>query len=266
MEFLSFGSGSSGNCYYLATERDAFLIDAGVGTRLLKRFMMQYGLSMSKIRFILLTHDHADHIKSVGALSEKYSLPVYATKLVHEGVWRNWAVKKKIPMEMHRFVEKGTPLKLYDFSITPFNIPHDSSDNVGYSIEAGGIVFSIITDCGHMTDEIGSIINKSDYLVIEANHDTEMLKNGPYPYRLQNRILGPYGHMSNENCGEALVKYYSKRLSHVWLCHLSEHNNNPRVAKDTVAGILRTKGIIVGQNIELDVLNRKIPTGIYSLT
>lgn len=261
MNFISFGSGSSGNCYYLESGNDALLIDAGVGVRRLKRFMDNYGLSMRSVHNILLTHDHADHIKSVGSLSGTFHLPVYATESVHQGVVRNWMVKRKIEPDMVRYVEKGCSTIIGAFDVTPFNVPHDSTDNVGYVIKTEGIVFTLITDCGHITDEMGPIISNSDFLVIEANHDVEMLHNGPYPLYLQNRILGPNGHLSNESCGNAIAEFSSQRLQHVWLCHLSEKNNTPQLAFDTVADKLHTKGI----NAALTVLNRTTPTGIFNL-
>jgi len=265
MKFISFGSGSSGNCYYLSTGSDAILIDVGVGIRLLKRHCIQYGVSLASVNNILLTHDHADHIKSVGSISSHYNIPVYATELVHEGVVHNPGVRKKIDPALKRVVEKGKALQIGEFNVTPFGVPHDSTDNVGYVIGACGVTFSIITDCGHLTDDMQQVIHDSDYLVIEANHDLEMLNYGPYSAYLKARISSPRGHLSNEDCGNAIAAYASSRLRHVWLCHLSEHNNNPRVAFNTVDDILQANGINVGKDLELTVLNRKIPTGIFEL-
>lgn len=260
MKFISFGSGSSGNCYLLSSGDDALLIDVGVGIRKLKKFFADYGININTIHNILLTHDHADHIKSVGSMSGTYHIPVWATDLVHKGVTRNWMVKKKIEPILAKTIEKNNKVQIGSFEVMAFNVPHDSSDNVGYKIVADGEVFTIITDCGHITEEMGPIISDTDYLVIEANHDVEMVKNGPYPLVLQNRILGLNGHLSNKACGEALAEFASNRLKHVWLCHLSDKNNNPTMAYDTVADILSSNGINVGKDFELTVLKRTVPT------
>lgn len=260
MKFISFGSGSSGNCYLLSSGDDALLIDVGVGIRKLKKYFADYGINIGTIHNILLTHDHADHIKSVGSMSGTYHIPVWATDLVHTGVKRNWMVKKKIEPILAKTIEKNNKVQIGSFEVMAFNVPHDSSDNVGYKIVADGEVFTIITDCGHITEEMGPIISDTDYLVIEANHDVEMVKNGPYPLVLQSRILGPNGHLSNKACGEALAEFASSRLKHVWLCHLSEKNNNPAMAYDTIVDILSSNGINVGKDFELTVLKRTVPT------
>lgn len=265
LNFISFGSGSSGNCYYLFTATDGLLIDTGVGLRTLKKNFKDYGLSISSVKNILITHDHADHVKSVGCISNDYRLPVYTTEKVHGGISRNYCVQRKINPDFVRYVEKNTPFVLGDFVITPFSVPHDSTDNVGYCIEACGITFCIITDAGCVTEEMAGYITRANYLVIEANHDEVMLKNGPYPQYLKRRILSDNGHLSNNACAEALAKNMSEDLKAVWLCHLSEDNNHPELARKTVESILAGYGIIVGTDLSLDVLKRKTPSGIFEL-
>lgn len=265
LRFISFGSGSSGNCYYLYTETDSLLIDVGVGLRSLKKHFHNYGMRFEDIHHILVTHDHADHVKSVGSLSNDYHLPVYTTRKVHVGIERNYCVRKKIAPDMARIVEKGVPFTLGDFTITPFGVPHDSTDNVGYQVECEGVTFCLITDVGHITDEMHDFIGRANYLVIEANHSIEMLQQGNYPQYLKERILGPTGHLSNDACGEALASYATDKLRHVWLCHLSEENNHPELARKTIEQILRGYGIVVGKDFEVEVLRRKTPSEIYKL-
>lgn len=263
--FISFGSGSSGNCYLLYTDTDGLMIDCGVGIRKLKNYFNSFGLKAQKVNNILITHDHADHVRSVGSFATKYNIPVYTTKEVYEGISGNYCVRRKVPFELQHCIEKGKTFELGDFRIIPFGVPHDSTDCVGYSIQLGDIVFSIITDCGHITDEITPIITRSNYLVIEANHDPEMLKTGPYPEHLKQRIAGPCGHLPNNECGEALAAYATDRLRHIWLCHLSEENNHPELARKTVEQILKDKGISVGDHLKLDVLKRTSPGEIVDL-
>lgn len=265
MTFISFGSGSSGNCYYLSTGTDAMLIDLGIGLRALKRDFQTYGIGVGSIHNILVTHDHTDHVKSVGAMSQAYNLPVYATHLVHEGIFRNRFIGKKIHEPYIKYVEKGVTSQIGEFTVTPFAVPHDSNDNAGYIIKNSGKTFTIITDCGHITEEMPQIIASTDYLVIEANHDLEMLHNGPYPPFLQNRVSGPVGHLSNDACGHVIAENRTPKLKHVWLCHLSEKNNTPELAAKTVTDILAENNIKVGTDLELTVLKRKTPTGPFTL-
>lgn len=266
LKFISFGSGSSGNCYYLYTDDEALLIDAGVGIRTLKKHFHDYGLHLESIRNILITHDHADHVKSVGGLAQKYGIPVHTTHEVHAGIYQNWCVRKKIPMTQQHDLVKGQATQIGSFLVTPFAVPHDSLDCVGYQIAWKNIVLTIITDCGHITDEMPALIGASDYLVLEANYDPEMLQNGPYPEYLRRRIFGERGHLSNIECGKALANYATPRLKHVWLCHLSEENNHPELARKTVDTILRGHGIVSGKDFELTVLKRKIPSEPFVLS
>ena len=265
LKFISFGSGSSGNCYMLMTPTDGLLIDIGVGLRGLKKDFRNYGLSMSQVHHVLITHDHADHIKSVGSFSKDYQVPVYTTPKVHEGIEKNYSVQQKIPDALKRYVEKGVRTSIGEFHVTPFAVPHDSSDNVGYMIEVGDIHFCIITDAGCVTDEMKPFIQQANYLVMEANHDEEMVNNGPYPQFLKGRILSQTGHLSNRSCGLALVENMTEQLRYVWLCHLSEENNHPELARKTVESVLRDFGIIVGVDLKMEVLKRTTPTGIFEL-
>jgi phosphoribosyl 1,2-cyclic phosphodiesterase len=265
LKFISFGSGSSGNCYYLYTETDGLLIDAGIGVRTLKKHFKNYGLQMTSIHHLLITHDHADHIKSVGSISNDYSVSVYTTNSVHNGIENNYCVRKKINNGCVKVIEKDKSFQLGDFKVTPFEVPHDSSDNVGYKIEHDGVIFVLMTDIGHITDDMHQYIGEANYLVIEANHDEEMVSNGPYPAHLKVRILGPNGHLSNSECGNALAEYATPELKHVWLCHLSEENNHPVLAQKTIETTLKAHGIIAGVDFKLEVLKRKIPSEIYNL-
>lgn len=265
LRFISFGSGSSGNCYLLSTATDALLIDVGVGLRGLKKDCYEYGISLSQVHHVLITHDHADHIKSVGSFSHNYGVPVYATRAVHAGINRNYCVAQKVSPELSLFVEKDQSMEIGEFLVTPFDVPHDSSDNVGYFIEAGGTNFCIITDAGRVTDSMKCYIQRACHLVIEANHDEEMVVNGPYPKFLKSRILSDMGHLSNQACGQAVAENMSDSLRHVWLCHLSEENNHPELARKTVESILRNHGVIPGVDVQLEVLKRNSLTGPFEL-
>ena len=265
LKFISFGSGSSGNCYYILTEKGGMMIDVGVGMRTLRKYFCEYGLPVTDLHNILITHDHADHIKSVGTISRKFEIPVHATSRVHAGIEDNYSVRCKVDKERKVVIESGKPFVLDGMRITPFHVPHDSNDNVGYRIDYEGVVFCIMTDVGHVTDEMKTMIQEANYLVIEANFDDEMLEVGPYPRYLKDRIKSGTGHLSNAKCAQALIENFSKNLRHVWLCHLSEENNHPELARKSIIQLLHENGIEVGKDVQLDVLKRRVPDGFYEL-
>ena len=161
LKFISFGSGSSGNCYYLGTATDGLIIDIGVGIRTLKKHCKDYGIQLSSVHHVLITHDHADHIKSVGSFSHEYKVPVYATSKVHNGIDHNYCITRKVASERKIEIVPGQRFQLGDFSVLPFIVPHDASENVGYEIQAEGITFVIITDVGSITDDIKEQIGRA---------------------------------------------------------------------------------------------------------
>lgn len=265
LTFLAFGSGSCGNCYYLSNDEGAILIDAGIGIRRLKRCMKEYGLSFANVKGIIITHDHADHVKAAGYVSQEYNLPVYATELVYKGMCGNYHATKKVDADKVRTIEKDEEFTLAGFQITPFPIPHDSAENVGYCIRYADETFTIMTDVGMVTDCIKNYILRSNYLVLEANYDEEMLRNGKYPKMLQDRIMSGTGHLSNHQAAQVLAECLHPELKYVWLCHLSEENNHPELARKTIEMHLRSFGIIAGKDFQLEVLRRLIPTGPWQL-
>lgn len=265
LNFISFGSGSCGNCYYIYTEAYGILIDVGIGIRKLKKYFHDYGLDIRDVRYVLVTHDHADHVKSVGSFSNGLSVPVYATREVHQGIKSNYCVRKKIDTANIRIIEKGKDFVLDDFTVSTFGVPHDSRDNVGFEIKYGDINFCLMTDIGHVTAEMAAAISEADYLVMEANHDEEMLRNGPYPEYLKRRVSGGNGHLSNALCARQLVESATARLNHVWLCHLSQENNHPELARKTVEHALADCGRDDISALEIDVLRRNAPSGVYKL-
>ena len=263
--FISFGSGSRGNCYYIFTKEGGFLIDAGVGIRKLKKYFSDYGLSLGKVRQIIVTHDHADHVKAVGVISDTYGLPVYATERVHEGIAHNYCVRKKVNPANMRIIEPGAEINLDGFSVTPFRVPHDSHENMGYIIRRDGVTFTLMTDIGHVTDEMAAVIGMSDYLVIESNYDEDMLWTGVYPEYLKKRVSGGNGHLSNKLCAKAIVDNAGERLRRVWLCHLSEENNHPELARKTVEQELSDAGKPWAGSVQVDVLRRNVPSLVFEI-
>ncbi|MBO7120482.1 MAG: MBL fold metallo-hydrolase [Bacteroidaceae bacterium] len=266
MKFVSLGSGSSGNCYLLQSGETSILLDAGISIRSLKKFLKDLDMSLEDdVSAVFVTHDHADHIKAVGNIASDCGKTIYATKLVHEGIACNRCLKISIPSNRMAFIEKGKTVEIGNFHITPFDVPHDSRDCVGYVVEADGVRFCLITDIGHVTDTIREQVGKANYLVLESNHDVNMLFMGKYSQFLKERISSDNGHLSNEQAANLLAESATPQLRHVWLCHLSEENNHPVLARKTAEAVLRQHGIIPGVDFELDVLKRKSPSEFYSL-
>lgn len=260
-KFFSLGSGSSGNCYYLGTKDYGILIDAGVGIRTVRKSLKEYGVSFEKINAVLITHDHADHIKTVGCFGDKHNIPIYSTETVHEGIQRNRVVQANL-YQTKRVIEKEIPFAIDDFRITAFEVPHDSIDNVGYHIEFDGQSFVIITDIGCITDKIRQYASKANHLVIEANYDEYMLQAGRYPYYLKQRIGNGMGHLSNRLSAEFIASIYNEHMRNIWLCHLSQDNNHPEIAYKAVEEALNGKGCKVGKNVRLEALSRYKVSGL----
>lgn len=265
IKFLSLGSGSSGNCYYLGTDTYSILIDAGVGIRTIKKIFKEYSLSLSTVRAVFITHDHADHIKAAGHLAGKHNIPIYSTHEVHQGMRRSYCMTEKIDNAHAKFINKGETITVEDFEITCFEVPHDGTDNVGYTIRIDGKTFSFLTDIGHITETAAAHIVQSNYLVLEANYDKTMLQIGPYPQYLKERIAGPNGHLCNADAAQFLAENYPQGLKYLWLCHLSKDNNHPELALKTVEMALAEKGIVNGRDLEIISLRRVLPTGPYIL-
>lgn len=263
VKFMSLGSGSSGNCYFLGTDKGSILIDAGVGIRTIKKIFKEYSLNLEKVQAVLVTHDHADHIKAVGHLGEKHHIPIYSTQEIHEGISRSYCMTEKLSSERKKFIRKGETFELADFTVTCFEVPHDGTDNVGYRIKCEEKTFVFLTDIGHVTETAAQFISQADFLVMEANYDETMLQMGPYPQHLKVRIAGPNGHMSNREMADFLANHFPEKLKYLWLCHLSKDNNHPELAYKTLELAFKEKGIIVGKDLQVIPLKRTTPSDVY---
>ncbi|MDD3569558.1 MAG: MBL fold metallo-hydrolase [Lachnospiraceae bacterium] len=253
MRFCPVVSGSSGNSVYIGTDYTHLLIDAGVSGKAIQEGLSTMNVEGGMLDGIFITHEHSDHIKGVGVLSRRFDLPIYAT----EGTWN--AMESglgKIARKNKIIIYSGEKLELNDLVIKPFDIPHDAAEPVGYSVMAGDVKMTVATDLGHISESVKNGIADSDILLLEANHDIDMLKRGPYPYTLKQRILGEFGHLANENAGRLLSEMTTKRLKHVFLGHLSAENNTPSLAYKSVESILYESGIKVGRDFSMEMANR----------
>lgn len=256
LRFISFASGSSGNCFFVGNAREGILIDAGIGIRTIKKELKEIGLDFSHLLGVFITHDHFDHVKAIQSLKEKYFVPVFATSGIHH-VLQNESVPNR------QILEKNVPIHIKEWTITAFEISHDGTDNVGYTIEYCGKKFTLLTDLGYVCENASRHIAQADYLVIEANYDEEMLETGFYPPLLKARIRSNKGHLSNSDAGQFLADNMPPKLKHIYLCHLSHSNNLPELAYCTVSDLLAEKGIVVGRDVELVTLDRTSPSKLY---
>ncbi|QIB27922.1 MBL fold metallo-hydrolase [Caloranaerobacter azorensis] len=260
--FCSLASGSSGNCQYIETNRLKLLIDAGLSGRKIESSLKTIGVSPESINGILVTHEHKDHIKGVGILSRRYNLPIYA----NENTWK--AMENdigKINVDNIRTFKTEEEFELGDLGILPFKTSHDSIESVGFCFYHKNKKISLVTDTGFVNQNIKKKIYDSDLLVIESNHDIEMLKMGRYPWFLKKRIMGDTGHLSNDLAGEVISEVFSGKRQRVLLAHLSKENNFPELAYQTVVNILIDKGIKIGDDIIIGLTQRDNPTKIYNL-
>ncbi len=263
--FRSIASGSSGNCYYLGWRNEGILIDAGISARKIRSCLLEMNLDFKNIKAVLITHDHADHIRAVGKIGEQVHIPIYGTPLIHTGIDKNYGLHEKLRTSK-AFFQLGVPFELCGMTINTIPISHDSTECVSYIIDAAGVRFVIATDVGCVDETLEKTIETADHLVVEANHDEQLLLNGPYPSYLKSRILSDKGHMSNFTCGQLLAEHCKPGIKNIWLCHLSQENNDPLVAYDTVSHCLMDANIIPGQDVNLYVLKREEPSDIYVLS
>jgi len=260
--FRSLASGSSGNCYFVGNASYGILIDAGVGVRSIKRFLQTMGLDFRHIYGIFVTHDHTDHIKTVGVLGEKYHIPVYSTKKIHEGINRNYHVTEKL-YTSRKYFNVGDEITIGEMVVKSFPVSHDASECVGYSITYKDKTFVIATDLGFVSNEAANHIKEADYVVLEANYDDEMLTNGPYPIYLQARIKCDTGHLSNLQAANFLADNFTPKWKYIFLCHLSKENNLPELAYNTIKEHFNNNMIDDEENLKIVPLERTLPSKLY---
>lgn len=258
--FLSLSSGSNGNCYYFGNGRTAFLIDIGIGARTIKKRLAENGLSIDSVDAVFVTHDHFDHIKSLGTFTERFQKPVYLTRTLERALRRNFCTAGKL-QGCVRFLKEGCEHELLDeLYITPFIVPHDATQTVGYHFLYGGERFTVMTDLGEVTDEAVHYASRADHLVVESNYDVDMLMTGSYPPMLKSRILQGHGHLSNDQTASLLRRACHEGLRDVYLCHLSANNNTPSLAYQSAEKTL----VSLGSRASLHCLPRSCASELFT--
>ncbi|MFW5648956.1 MAG: MBL fold metallo-hydrolase [Candidatus Alkaliphilus sp. MAG34] len=258
--FCSLASGSSGNCHLINDGKNSILIDAGLSGRRIENKLKRIDIDPKSLTAILVSHEHSDHICGVGVLSRRYNIPIYANK----GTWDGMNTKiGEIKESNIKYFNSAEDFNIKDFNIRPYNIPHDANEPVGFSIRKDKIKISIVTDLGYIDENIIEQAEDSDLVVLESNHDVEMLKVCRYPYFLKRRILSNTGHLSNEAAGNAIVDLVNKNVGSILLGHLSKENNFPELAVATVKNILESEKIVIGEDIGLDIAYRDRISSVY---
>lgn len=236
-QVVMLASGSKGNTALISTDCQRFLVDVGISCRELVKRMQLVGASPEELEGVFLTHEHVDHVKGLVTFAKNYQVPIYAS----QGTWR--AVFSRYP-ELNRANCRltGERMLVGDVSINCFATSHDALQPQGYSFSwrSANSKCTYVTDTGFVTPQVREAVQGSDVLVLEANHDVEMLKNGSYPYDLKQRILGTRGHLSNATVGQFLLQL-EQLPKQIFLAHLSEQNNLPKLAVDTVSNFLDSK-------------------------
>ena len=244
--FITLGSGSSGNCSYIGDSDNGFLIDAGVDLKKVVDGLNANGIPMERVKAIVLTHDHGDHVRYAYTILRKYRhIKLFCTLRALNGILRRHSISRRIK-DYHSPIYKETPFKLAEFTLTAFEVSHDGTDNAGFFIEYGNMRFTIVTDTGYITDRADHYLRQADYIMIESNYDLEMLQNGAYPEYLKARILSQTGHLDNVVAARYISDIYTPTLKYVFLCHLSNDNNSPEIALHVMRNALEKKNVSIG--------------------
>ena len=260
MRLCSISSGSSGNCIYIGSDNHHLLVDAGISGKRIETGLNGIGLKTADIEGILVTHEHADHIKGLGVVSRRYGIPVYATCGTIEWIRGNHAVGDVDYSTFHEIFADDV-FDIGDINILPFEISHDAAEPVSYVFRSPGKSAAVVTDLGKYDDYIVDKLQGLDVLLLEANHDVGMLKSGRYPEYLKRRILSERGHLSNELSGQLLCELLHDGMKKILLGHLSHENNYPSLAKRSVMEQITAGDVpYKGNDFPVDVAPRDMPS------
>ena len=233
MRLVSIASGSSGNCIYVGSDNTHILVDAGISNKRIEQGLNEIGIKGGELDGIVITHEHSDHTKGLGVLARKHGVPIYSTRETLEEI-RKMKYLGEYPEDLLKPIHPDVDFKIGDMEVKPFRIDHDAANPVAYRIQCERKSVAVATDMGHFDQYIIDHLQGLDAILLESNHDVNMLETGPYPYYLKRRILGDYGHLSNENAGRLLNYILHDNLKNILLGHLSKENNYEELAYETV--------------------------------
>jgi phosphoribosyl 1,2-cyclic phosphodiesterase len=246
-------SGSKGNCTVVASERTRLLVDCGLSCRETFRRMRLMGEDPHTLSAILISHEHSDHINGLLVTAKKLRIPVYMTEGTR-AAWRRQlrAARISVPAEVkEESFDAGRSFQVGDVAVSSFTIPHDAADPVAFTFRAEGVKLGIVTDLGYMPASVRQHVRGCDVLMIESNHDLEMLRSGPYPWSVKQRVMSRVGHLSNDALAEFFTREYDGSATLVILAHLSEQNNHPEVARRSAEEALGSKRSLISNRLIL---------------
>lgn len=252
--FRSLASGSSGNAFLLRTDSISLLFDAGLRRSTLEKLLVAEGVAPESLGGILISHEHRDHLGSAAELAERYHTPIWANDEVLRAAGLAGLPSAAV-------LEVGRPMLLGDVEVTSFPVSHDAVRPVGFVARAAGRVITVATDLGKPDGHLHDAVAAADLIVLESNHDPEMLHSGRYPPHLRRRVAGPTGHLANHQAAEVLARHVKSDGVDVWLAHLSRNNNTQTLALRTVGGILRATGL---NRLKVAVARRDRPSLIWT--
>jgi len=237
-------SGSRGNCAMVASAQARILVDTGISCRETFKRMKALGEDPHSLSAILITHEHSDHIYGLATLAKKLRVPVFMTGATHQAWARAMRDENGERPQLERLerFESGHRFQVGDIEVRPFTIPHDAADPVGFTFRAEGIKVGFATDLGYLPVSVRDHLRGCDVLVMESNHDLEMLRVGPYPWVVKQRVMSRVGHLSNEALADFFINDYDNSATFVVLAHLSEQNNHPEIARREAEKALATRG------------------------
>jgi len=230
-------SGSGGNCALLATNRTRILVDAGLSFKALVKRLESVGEQVATLSAVLVTHEHCDHVSGLARVARRLGIPVYISKLTAPAV--DWG---EIPPVRECF-QAGASFTVGDIDVDSFGIPHDAIDPVGFCFHAEGIKIAVATDLGYITESVKFHLRRANLMLLEANHDLEMLKVGPYPWSVKQRVMSRVGHLSNDTMSDFLLGDFDGTPVRLILGHLSEHNNHPEIVRLVATQALERRGL-----------------------
>lgn len=248
MHFSVLASGSTGNAFYVETEDQRILVDAGLSGKGMEGLFNQIGRNLSDVTAVLVTHEHSDHIKGLGIIARKHKLPIYAnakTWKAMEGNIGEIATEQKFTFDMETVKSFGS------LDIESFGVSHDAAEPMFYVFHHAGKKIALMTDTGYVSDRMKGIINNANCFVFESNHDVGMLRMGRYPWSVKRRILSDVGHVSNEDAALAMSEVIGDQTKRIYLAHLSLDNNMKDLARMSVAQTLESQGLRVGEGFSL---------------
>lgn len=259
--FCSISSGSSGNSYFVKTEKTVLIIDVGISGKKILEGLKATETPIENVKGVLITHEHMDHVKSLRVMSKK--LPSAFT-YANNGTWSQ--IRENVPDEKRKIFVTGKEFTVGDIDVKPFCVSHDAAEPVGFSFFHKKKQISIVTDTGYISDEMFEEVKNADILAIEANHDENMLKVGHYPWNLKQRILGNKGHLSNTAAGKCLTRLLKEgkdKPRQIMLAHLSRENNFPEMAYQTVKNVLEESQYYIGTSLKLDTMSKDKISCVY---